>query len=414
MSFASPEPLSAAAGHLRVAMIVFGLNLLGGGCAATSAPQRSASPLSNLVVRSGTETSVYTDTDSVTVVTPTISGSVENPLSGWSVGGGYLVDVVTAASADIVATATPKWREVRHVISADAGYKPGELGGAVHASASIEPDYRALTIGATGALELYQKNVTLLFGYGYSNDTAGRGTTPFDVFSRTLERHTVNAGSSFVAGRATLVTVVADVIVEQGDQSKPYRYVPMFLPGTAAEIPVGASFDLVNSRRAHERPLERLPLSRERFALTGRFAHLFSASTLRLEERLYIDTWGLMASTTDARYIVDITQRLSLAPHVRVHVQDGVGFWRRAYELVKDTEGRLSPPGIRTGDRELGPLRSFTSGLGVQGDLSMRAGARTWVLTLQTDGVFTSYLDALYIERRHAFFVALSLDATFE
>jgi hypothetical protein len=414
MSFAFREPLSAAAGPLRVAMIVVGLDLLGSGCAATPAPQRSASPLGSLVVRAGAETSVYADSDSVAVVTPTISGSVENPLSGWSFGGGYLVDVVTAASADIVATATPRWSEVRHVISGDAGYKPGDLGGAVHASASIEPDYRSLSIGGTGAWELYQKNITLLLGYGYSNDTAGRVTTPFHVFSRTLDRHTVNGGATFVASRATLVTVVADAIFERGDQSKPYRYVPMFLPGMAAKIPVGASFELVNSLRAHERPLERLPLSRERFALTGRFAHLFSASTLRLEERLYIDTWGLMASTTDAQYIFDLTQRLSLAPHIRAHVQDGASFWRRAYELVEDREGRLSPPGIRTGDRELGPLRTFTGGLGVQLDLSMPAGAKAWVLSLQTDGVLTSYLDALYIERRNAFFVAVSLDATFE
>lgn len=71
-------------------------------------------------------------------------------------------------------------------------------------------------------------------------------------------------------------------------------------------------------------------------------------------------------------------------------------------------------PTLRTGDRELGPLRSFTGGLGVQCDLSTSAGTRSWVVALQTDGVFTGYTDALYLARRSAIFTALSLDATFD
>ncbi|APR82055.1 Hypothetical protein A7982_07404 [Minicystis rosea] len=229
-----------------------------------------------------------------------------------------------------------------------------------------------------------------------------------------MQKHTLNAGASFVAGRATLFTVVGDAILERGDQSKPYRYVPMFMPGTGASVPVGASFDVVNSMRTYERPLEQLPLSRDRFALTGRFAHRFSSSTLRFEERLYADTWGLKASTSDAQYLFDIGDRLSLAPHLRAHLQTGATFWQRAYEVVALPGGIYAPPSIRTGDRELGPLRSFTGGLGLHYDLSERAGARAWLLKLQTDGVFTSYLDALYIKQRNAFFAALSLEAAFE
>jgi Protein of unknown function (DUF3570) len=383
------------------------------GCAA-SPPQGRASSPGDTIVRSGVETSVYADSDDVTVVTPTISAAVEGPLSGWSVHARYLVDVVTAASVDIVATATPAWSEVRHGISGDAGYKPGDLGAAIQASASIEPDYRSLSVGGTGAWDLHEKNVTLLAGYGYTNDTVGREETPFDVFGRTFDRHTVNGGVSVVVGPATLVTAVVDAMVERGDQSKPYRYVPMFQPGASDDIPVGASYAFVAGQRVDERPLERLPLSRERYALTGRLAHRFAGSTLRLEERLYLDTWGLLASTSDARYIVDIGRRLALGPHVRFHAQGAVDFWRRAYELEVDAEGRLVPPEIRTGDRELGPLRTFTGGLGAQCDLSMSAGARSWVLALQADGVFTEYVDALYVARRNAIFTAISLDATFD
>ena len=385
------------------------------GAPASAEPPRTKSPsLDNLVVRTGMETAVYADSDHVAVATPAVQAHVENPLSGWAVGGRYLVDVVSAASSDIVATASPRWTEVRHVVSGNASYKPGDLGGDVSASASIEPDYVSITGGASGSWDLLQRNVTLLVGYGYGHDTIGRRRTPFSVFSRTLARHIVNMGVTVALGRATLLTAVADAMVERGDQSKPYRYIPMFRPGAAPSIPSGASFDLVNRERVDDRPLERLPLARDRFALTGRLAHRFRASTLRLEERLYVDTWGLKASTSDLQYIFDLGSRVSLWPHLRVHVQGGADFWRRAYELTPGAGGALAAPAIRAGDRELGPLRTFTGGGGAEVDLSRRAGARTWVLRLQADAVATHYLDAIYLTRRNALFTAVALDVTLD
>ena len=390
------------------------LGLLGCGQAASPAPEHPRAGLGDLVVRASSEVSVYSDTDHVSVVTPTVSATVENPLSGWTVGGSYLIDVVTAASVDIVATATPPWREARHVVAGNAGYKSGDLGGQIQASSSIEPDYRSLTFGGNGSLDLLQKNLTLLLGYSFGSDTAGRSTTPFSVFSRALARHTLNAGATMVLDRSTIFTAVIDALFESGNQAKPYRYVPMFEPGAGESVPVGASIDLVRSLMTFERPLEQLPLSRQRFALTGRLAHRFADSTLRLEERLYADSWGLLASTSDVHYLFDLTERLSFDPRIRFHLQDGVDFWRRAYELAPGADGPLSLPDLRTGDRELGPLRSFTGGLGAHCDLSERPGARRWLLSLQADTVLTQYPDALYISRRNAYFFALSLDATFE
>ena len=100
------------------------------------------------------------------------------------------------------------------------------------------------------------------------------------------------------------------MILENGDQSKVYRYIPMFAPNVAPNVPLGATIDWVNDNRLPERPLEQLPLNRERFALTAQIAHRFDGSTIRLEERLYDDNWVLMASTTDARWIFDLGRRI--------------------------------------------------------------------------------------------------------
>lgn len=53
------------------------------------------------------ETSGYTDTNHVNVLTPAIHGAVSSPTAGWNVSGSYLVDVVSAASPDIVSEASP-------------------------------------------------------------------------------------------------------------------------------------------------------------------------------------------------------------------------------------------------------------------------------------------------------------------
>ena len=60
-----------------------------------------------------------------------------------------------------------------------------------------------------------------------------------------------------------------------------------------------------------------------------------------------------MASTTDARFLIDVSKRIEVGPHLRVHEQTGVDFWQIAY-TVRPGFDILA---YRTGDRELGPLR---------------------------------------------------------
>lgn len=374
--------------------------------APTTAKRRATSSLD---ARASAETSVYLDDTHVEVVTPTIAGTIESPTAGWSLSGRYLVDVVTAASADIVATASPPWTEVRHAGSLEGEYKKGDFGGGAHASISREPDYRSISAGLHGTLDLDEKNYGLLLGYAYRHDTAGRAGTPFDVFGWTLQRHDLNAGLTIVINRSTIGALQLDAMFERGNQAKPYRYVPLFAAEAAEQVPAGASVELVSALRLHARPLEALPLTRDRFALTGRLAHRRTGATLRLEERLYTDTWGMAASTTDVRYSIDIGRFVTVWPRLRFHAQTGTDFWQRATVVSVAEDGAVTIPVVRTGDRELGPLWTLTGGGGV----SVKLGAR-FTATFQVDGVFTHYLDALYLTRRNALFSALVLQAAFD
>ncbi len=358
--------------------------------------------------RASMEIAAYSDSDHVAVFTPSISASIENVTQGASLHASYLVDVVSAASVDIVSTASRRWREIRQAGSLEAEYKPHDFGVSVAGSVSSEPDYLAYGFGAQLVHDFFEKNLTLTGGFGYGHDTAGRGGTPFSVFSHIITRGSFNGGLVAVINRATVGGLTMDIVSESGDQSKPYRYIPMFDAATAAQVPKGASIDYVTSHRLFERPLEQLPLARNRFALTARIAHRLDASTLRAEERVYDDNWGLTASTTDARWVFDLGRRVSFWPHGRAHIQSAASFWQRAYTSGPAPGWDL--PEFRTGDRELGPLWTVTGGGGVQLYLGSKAEPRKWAVSLTTDVMYTSFLDDLYLTSRTGWLGAITLE----
>jgi hypothetical protein len=369
----------------------------------------SGSSKSSLNYGFGLELSAYHDSNFTDVATPAILAKVESPTSGWGANASFLVDVVTTASADIIANASPRWTEVRYVPSIGGHKKFGSVDVSLGGGASIEPDYVSAGGSIGASIELRQKTVTPAISYGFGYDLQGRSGTAYSVFSRPLTRHSLDASITFVLDKATFFTPSVTAVFESGDPSKPYRYIPMFDEGIAAQIQnglAGLTPEAVNIFRLGIRPLEQLPFTRQRYALAGRIAHRFTSSTLRLEERLYIDSWGLPASTTDARFIVDASKDLRAWPHLRVHAQGGADFWQIAY-VAKPTPTGLVVPFYRTGDRELGPLVALTLGAG--GRLQF-GKEKNWGLSATFDFVYTRFLDHLYILQRFGYFGATTLE----
>lgn len=372
------------------------------GAASARAPSASAS----------TELAGYTDSMHVHVASPSIGGTIGDEEAGWSVGGRYLVDVVSAASVDIVATASPRWNELRHVGSIEATYKRGAASASASGGISQEPDYRALYGSAVFTLDLLEKNLTPFVAARYGHDDVGRRGLPKDRWEL-LQKGGLALGATFVISRAVIASVQVDADFERGYLAKPYRYIPLFAPGIAQDIPTGAPPAQVNALRLDERPIDSLPRSRDRYALTGKIAGRVGRTTLRLDERLYMDSWGLKASTTDARVMVDIGERFLVWPRLRFHTQSGVSFWQRAYEAITLDDGSLAPPRYRTGDRELSRLDTITGGLGLKLRISRSAHAPLY-LSYQLDAAYTLFADALYVTRRWSVFSALGVSATWK
>ena len=378
---------------------------------ADDKPAPPASSEGTITTKATTEVSGYADTDHVYVASPSLAATVSNVLAGWSISGHYLVDVVSAASVDIVSTASPGWHEVRQAGSGAASMKIGDTTLGASGVFSSEPDYFSIAGGGTITVDLLDKNVTPFVGGSYGADQVGRTGLPRE-FWRDKTTLSGQLGVTWVVGKSTIASLQADLFRESGYLAKPYRYVPLFAPGQGASIPPGASIAEVNSARLSERPAEQLPSLRNRIAVTTRLAHRFSGSTLRLDERAYTDSWGLSASTTELRFLVDVGRSLLLWPHLRFHGQDHTVFWQRAYEVTLGPNGAVGLPSIRTGDRELGPLYTLTGGGGIRWQFVSDIRA-PWSVLFEVDGSYTRYLDALYISERLAGFSTFALETEF-
>ncbi|MEP7121006.1 MAG: DUF3570 domain-containing protein [Byssovorax sp.] len=372
-------------------------------CAGKTAVAEGDSPLT---IRAGAEMSFYQDSKATTVASPTIFAGVEHVLGGWGVSGTLMVDVVSTASADIVATASTRWNEVRVAPALRGHRRFGDADVAVRAAVSSEPDYLSTAGGATLSLDLANKLVTPSLSYDFSHDLAGRTATPFSLFARPIDRHTLSGSVSLIMSRATVFVPALSATFERGDTSKPYRYIPLFSPNAAAQVVAGMSAEAINPLRIGLAPLEQLPTSRQRWSLDGLVLHRFAQSTLRFEERLYVDTWGLKASTADAHFQLDLSERTRLGAHLRFHAQTGVNFWRLAYVATATSAG-IDVPALRAGGPELGPLFTPTEGLDLRIELSPH---NHLAISFAGDLAETRFLDHLYLTGRTSFLGATTLD----
>src|SRR5262249_32876666 len=139
----------------------------------------------------------------------------------------------------------------------------------------------------------------------------------------------------------------------------------------------------------------------------------FGTTTLRLEERVYHDTWDLNASSTDFRYMMDLSRHLRVWPHGRFHIQSGTNFYQLAYGATIDPRGEVLLPTYRTGDRELSPLFTATGGGGARIALGEPEGEVKYGVTVVGDVMYTRYLNSLYVRSRTAIYGSIAFDVEF-
>ena len=282
---------------------------------------------------------LYSDDDHVEVTAA--DTRVRADVGPLSLTAGYGVDVVSAASVDLVSAASPGGyeetrRELEGAIEAEI-LEDGRLGGGW--SWSGEPDFSSHTFSLGHSQELVDRRLTLALALSYSAAEIGRSRD--ESFLRERTTRGGQGTASWVLTPIWAAELLGSVAIVEGYQSNPYRWIRLWAPDAA--LHGTAVTEVVPDRRVRSTAGARL---RGRPAL-----HTFT--TIGYER--YSDDWGVEAHALEARAAQGLfDELLFLSLEARGYVQDGADFWRPRYETLP------LQPVLRTAEQKLGPM---TTGL---------------------------------------------------
>lgn len=279
---------------------------------------------------------VYADDDHVTVVSP--SAMVRAPVtSRTTVGADMTVDAVSAASVDVVTSASPRAvSEQRVELGLETVHRrtSGPTWFVLGVRGSHEHDYDALRLRLAIRRELARRNTMLELSYVRGADIARSVVDP--DFRATRSSDELQLTASQLLGPRTLVEGIAEVAIADGYHASPYRQVLLDQVGMPLPLAV-----------AEQTPRQRTSLavaSRLRRALGE---HWFGAASYRF----YVDDWSIASHTAMAEAYRQ-QGRWLVGASARGYVQDAAAFYRARYDASDGV------PALRTRDRTLGAMRS--------------------------------------------------------
>ena len=271
----------------------------------------------------------------------------------------FLIDSITSASASTGAGAQ-EFTERRY--EAGVGYLhdlPGHVKIGAEGKYSTESDYVSTWLAARVEVGLLDQNTTLRFGFGHS----------FDQISNNVAVDNGAPGLPLIEKR--LGTTLASLGVDQLITSWLYAqatYDFMWLEGYQGNL-----YRRVNG--GNQAVEERVPDRRIRHALAlGARAWLPTRTTAVLTYRLYLDDWGVVANTIEARAIQPIVEGLELRGRYRFYTQGAADFYRSVYTLAE-----VNDPNVNvTADAKLSSFHSHTLGLQISAALSLLGVEGDW------------------------------------
>ena len=280
---------------------------------------------------------LYADSDHTTVISPLVQGTADvSPDTTVTLG--YVADVVTSASVDIVSQASPTTiHDTRQQVSASLSQTLGSLklhGGFLF---SHENDYLSNSLNVGLDKEAFDKNTTFTAGYAVNLNTVGRRDD--DNFSRSLTNQSFSLAWTQIVTPTFLTQLTYELGYANGFQSSPYRFVP-----------IRPTLDATPEMWV----METDPDTRYRHAVVlGVNRALGDSASIQADYRIYHDTWGITSHTVGARLFTHLTPSLELRLRERFYTQNSASFYQDNYTAVEQ---------YMAFDRELSSLWSETFG----------------------------------------------------
>lgn len=276
-----------------------------------------------------------------------------------SLSGNYYVDMVSSASIDVQATASP-YTEERKEKSFTGQYMVNRSTMNFAYTQSDESDYNAKTYTFGIDQSFFGDLTTLGFGVAFGQDVVGQNTDP--EYSRDLQRRKYSINASQIVTKNLLASFSYDsytdqcqhITDEQSCLNNPYRSV-RYLDGAGG----------------YKYQQERYPHTHNSDAYGIRaIYHLPWRGSIRAEYRTYSDNWGVEASNYELRYTHSYKDRWIFEGKYRGYTQTAADFYSDLFPY-KDAQNFLAR------DKELSPFSSTIIGLGVT--YKVPAGWVPWV-----------------------------------
>ncbi len=259
-----------------------------------------------------------------------------------SVSGQYYVDMVSAASVDVVALASEYTEErTEYTLGVDYLHEDSIL--SLGYTNSSENDYEANTAYFSVSQEFFGGMSTVTLGYARGQDEVGvRGD---ESFSEDADRQNYQLGLSQVMTRNSLLGVDLEVVTDEGFLENPYRRNRYIDPDDPNNFIL-------------DQP-ERYPETRTSFSVATRaLYYLPYRASIRGEFRYFSDSWGIDAQTFELAYVHALNPRWTLEGRARYYVQDEADFYSDLYAF-ENSQTHLAR------DKEMSAFSGTTLGGGV-------------------------------------------------
>ena len=260
----------------------------------------------------------------------------------FSVNGHYYVDSVSAASIDVIATAS-EYEEERTEYSLGLDYLHDKTIVSTGFTNSKENDFEANSGFLSISQSFFGDLTTLSLAYVKGKDDVGMIN---NVFSEQAERDIYKMGLSQVLTKNSLLGFNLEMITDEGYLNNPYRSYRFLV-------------DENDPSAGDDTATEKYPQTRTSYAAAVRaLYYLPYRASLRAEYRFFNDSWDITAHTYELAYVHPLSARWTVEGRYRYYTQTQAEFYKDLFPF-KDAETFMAR------DKELSRFSDFTVGGGV-------------------------------------------------
>lgn len=269
-------------------------------------------------------------------------------ISAWA---NHYTDNISGASIDLLARGSTYYEEHREENSVGFDFLHNRSTLSLSATNSSERDYEANSVAFSISQDFFGDMTTLSMNYSQGNDEVRQNIYEegqiVDTIKRGDARHQrFGLGLTQVLTRKWMIAFNAESVVDDGFLNNPYRTVRFSQPGGG----VGTQPELYPETR-----------NSDAFALRSMY-YLPFKSALKLEYRIFADSWGIEASNYEIRYIHPINDRLMVEGKYRAYSQGQADFYADLFPY-EDAQNFLAR------DKEMSEFSNTAFGFGVTYEL---------------------------------------------